>query len=232
MATLPHIRIYRLGTAAALIVAPLLFLIDNVLHPEELGRGNELEQVLLIADAYTRWQAAHVIGFLALLAFAPAVLGLAFLVRRRQPGIGLLAGALALAGLLGLAAVITIDGFAWGIAGELATQSPLGPQAAAEVLSDLQGSEWALPYYLTPLGFIAGMLTLAIAAARQGAVPMWAAALLALAVVMVGTETAIVSNAYFIAGAVVFLAGGIAMALPLLRMSDEEFAAGGRRSAG
>jgi hypothetical protein len=230
MANLPHIRIYRLGTAAALVVAPLLFLIDNVLHPEELGRGNELEQVLLIADAYTRWQAAHVIGFLAILAFLPAVLGLAFLVRRRQPGLGLVAGSLALAGVLGLAAVITIDGFAWGIAGELATTSPLGPQNAAEVLSDLQGSEWALPYYLTPLGFIAGMLMLAIAAGRQGAVPMWAAALLALAVVMVGTETAIVSNAYFIAGALVFLAGGIAMALPLLRMSDEEFAAGVRRS--
>jgi hypothetical protein len=231
MANLPHIRIYRLGTAAALVVAPLLFLIDNVLHPEELGRGNELEQVLLIADAYTRWQAAHVIGFLAILAFAPAVLGLAFLVRRRQPGIGLLAGALALAGLLGLAAVITIDGFAWAIAGELATQSTLGPENAAEVLSDLQGSEWALPYYLTPLGFIAGMLMLAIAAARQGAVPMWAAAVFALAVVMVGTETAIVSNAYFIAGAVVFLAGGIAMALPILGMTDEDFAAGLRRSA-
>jgi hypothetical protein len=227
MATLPHIRIYRLGTAVALIVAPLLFLIDNLIHPKELGRGNELDQVLEIADAYTRWQAAHVIGFLAILAFAPAVLGLAFLVRRRQPGIGLLAGALALAGLLGLAAVITIDGFAWGIAGELATQSPLGPQNAAEVLSDLQGSEWALPYYLTPLGFIAGMLMLAIAAARQGAVPMWAAALFALAVVMVGTETAIVSNAYFIAGALVFLAGGIAMALPILRMTDEDFAQGG-----
>jgi hypothetical protein len=232
MANLPHIRIYRLGTAVALIVAPSLFLIDNILHPKELGRGNELDQVQLIADAYTRWQAAHVIGFLAILAFAPAVLGLAFLVRRRQPGLGLLAGGLALAGLLGLAAVITIDGFAWGIAGELATQSTLGPQNTAEVLSDLQGSEWALPYYLTPLGFIVGMLMLAIGAARQGAVPMWAAALLALAVVMVGTETAIVSNAYFIAGAVVFLAGGIAMALPLLRMTDEDFAAGLRRSEG
>src|SRR5215216_7209650 len=110
MANLPHIRLYRVGTAAALIVAPLLFLIDNLLHPKELARGNELEQVGLIADAYTRWQAAHVIGFLAILAFAPAILGLAFLVRRRQPTLGLVAGALALVGVMGLAAVITIDG--------------------------------------------------------------------------------------------------------------------------
>ena len=76
MANLPHLRLYRVGTAAALVVAPLLFLIDNLIHPEELSRGNELEQVRLIADAYTRWQAAHGIGFLAILAFAPAVLGL------------------------------------------------------------------------------------------------------------------------------------------------------------
>ena len=226
MTNLPHLRLYRLGTAAALVVAPLLFLADNLLHPEELARGNELEQVRLIADSYTRWQAAHVIGFLAILAFTPAVLGLTFLVRRRQPTLGLVAGALALVGLIGLAAVIVIDGFAWGIAGELSATSFLGPEGGAEVLHDLQESEWALPYYLTPLGFIVGMLLLAIGAARQGAVPAWAAAVLALAVLMVGTETAIVSNAYFIAGAVVFLVGGAAVALAILRMSDEQFAQG------
>jgi hypothetical protein len=226
MTNLPHLRLYRLGTAAAFVVAPLLFLVDNVLHPEELSRGNEIEQVILISDAYTRWQAAHVIGFLAILAFVPAVLGLAFIVRRRQPTLGLLAGGLGLAGLLGLAAVITIDGFAWGIAGELAANSPLGPRGAAEVLSDLQGSEWALPYYLAPLGFIVGMLMLAVGAARQGAVPAPAAALLALAVLMVGTETVIVSNAYFIAGAAVFLVGGLAVAAAVLRISDEQFAQG------
>ena len=226
MANLPQLRLYRVGTAAALIVAPLLFLVDNLLHPKEVARGNELEQLHLISDAYTRWQAAHAIGFVAIIAFAPAVLGLAFLVRRRQPWYGLLAGGLALAGVIGLAAVITIDGFAWGIAGELSTKSPLGPLGAAEVLSDLQGSEWSLIYYLTPLGFIVGMLMLAVGAARQGAVPAWAGALLALAVLMVGTETAIVSNAYFIAGAAVFLVAGVAVALPLLRMSDEQFAQG------
>jgi hypothetical protein len=214
------------GTALALVVAPLLFLIDNLIHPEELARGNELEQVRLIADAYTRWQAAHAIGFLAILAFAPAVLGLAFLVRRRRPGYGLIAGALALAGVLGLAAVITIDGYAWAIAGELSGNEKVGPAASAAMLKDLQGSAWSYVYYLTPVGFIVGMLMLAIEAARSGAIPTWAGVLLAVAVLMTGTETAIVSNEYFIAGAVVFLAAGIAVALPLLRMSDAEFAQG------
>jgi len=227
MTNLPHLRLYRLGTAAALVVAPLLFLVDNLLHPEELGRGNEVEQVVAIAGSYTRWQAAHLIGFLAIIAFTPAVLGLAFVVRRRQPTLGLIAGALALAGVIGLAAVITIDGFAWGIAGELSSTSFLGPNGGAEVLHDLQESRWAYAYYLTPLGFILGMLMLAVGAARQGAVPVPAAAVLALAVLMVGTETAIVSNAYFIAGAAVLLVGSAAVALAIFRMSDEQFAQGG-----
>ena len=226
MTALPHLRLYRLGTAAALVVAPLLFLVDNLIHPEELTRGNELEQVAIVADEYTRWQAAHAIGFVAILAFAPAVLGLAFLVRRRQPGYGLLAGALALAGVLGLAAVITIDGFAWGIAGEVSTKTEVGPDGAAVVLQDLQESEWSYLYYLTPIGFIVGMVMLAVGAVRQGAVPLWAGALLVLAVLMTGTETAIVSNAYFIAGAVVFLAAGAAVAAAIARMSDEQFAQG------
>ena len=55
--------------------------------------------------------------------------------------LGLLAGALALAGLIGLAAVITIDGFAWGIAGELSANPEVGPDGAAAVLKDLQESE-------------------------------------------------------------------------------------------
>ena len=226
MAKLPHLRLYRVGTAVALIVAPLLFLLDNVIHPEELTRGNELEQVGLIADAYTRWQAAHAIGFLAILAFAPAVLGLAFVVRRQRPAYGLIAGALALAGVLGLAAVITIDGYAWAIAGELSAKPEVGAERAAAMLKDLQESEWSYVYYLTPLGFIVGMLMLAVGAARQGAVPVWAGAALALATIMVGTETAIVSNAYFIAGAVVLMVAGLGVAQALLRMSDQQFAQG------
>lgn len=43
---------------------------------------------------------------------------------------------------------------------------------------------------------------------------------------MAGTETAIVSNAYFIAGATLLLAGGIGVAVSILRMSDEQFAQG------
>ena len=76
------------------MVGPPLFLVDNLLHPKEYTRDHEAQQLAKIGDSYTRWQLAHTIGFLALIVFAAAVLGLAFHVRRRRPTLGLVAGAL------------------------------------------------------------------------------------------------------------------------------------------
>ena len=138
-----------------------------------------------------------------------------------------MAGGLAIAGLLGLAAAITIDGFAWGVAGELSANPEVGPDGAAAALKELQES--GLVVRLLPRAARvhrrhgdAGRRRRAPGrGARAGPRPCSA-----LAVLMVGTETAIVSNAYFIAGATVLLAGGVAVALPILRMSDEQFAQG------
>jgi hypothetical protein len=67
---------------------------------------------------------------------------------------------------------------------------------------------------------------LGVTAARRGALPPLAGWLLALSGVLVGLEPAIHSNAFFIAGAAVLLAAGIASGAALWRMTDAEFAAG------
>ena len=199
-------------TAGALVLAPGLFLLDNLLHPKEFERGNEAEQLAEIADAYHRWQAAHAIGFVSVIVFGVAVAGLAALVYRVAQRPGLIGGALAMAGLMGLAAAVTIDGYTWGVLGEVSARPDADAATVALVLKDVQESEWSLIYYLTPLGFILGMLVLIVSTIREKLAPAWAGALLALGVLMVGTETAIISNAYFVAGASVLLAGGAAMA--------------------
>jgi hypothetical protein len=227
MTDLPHVGLYRRATAAALVAAPALFLIDNLIHPTEYERGNEARQLAEIAAHHERWQLSHALGFLSIIVFCAAVLGLAFLVRRRQPSVGLWAGALSVTGLVGLAAVITIDGYTWGVLGEVYQRRGVSPATVEVTLNEVQRSDWSLVYYLTPLAWIVGLLVLAIAAARQGAVPAWAGALLGLGGLMVGIETAVISNAYFIAAAAVLLAGGTAVAAAIARMSDEEFARGG-----
>ena len=154
--------------------------------------------------------------------FAVAVAGLAYLVGRRSQRAGLAGGALALAGLLGLAAALTIDGYTWAVLGEVSAKPRADPETVQLALHEVQESSWSYLYYLTPLGFILGLVVLAAAAWRNGLVPAWSAALLGLAVLMVGTETTIVSNAYFIAGAAVFLAAGVAVAVALLRAAPAQ----------
>jgi hypothetical protein len=221
---LPNIGLYRKGTAAALALGPFLFLVDNLLHPKEYTRDHEADQLAKIAESYTRWQLAHAIGFLALIVFAAAVLGLAFCVRRRRPTLGLVAGALGIAGLMGGAAVFAIDGYTWGVLGEVSTRPGVDQRTLEVALHEVQNSPWSLVYYLSVLLWIGGVAALAIAAARYAGVPRLAGALLALGALMVGIESGVTSNAYFIVSSVVWLAGGIAVASALARMSDAQFA--------
>jgi hypothetical protein len=209
-------RLYRQGTALALVAAPLLFLIANIIHPEEFTE---------IAANYTAWQVAHFLTFGTVVVFAAAVLGLAYLVRRRRPAAGLVFGGLALAGLFGLAFVDALDGYTWGILGEVSTRREADQATLELALNDVQQSSWSIPYYLTPLLFIVGVAALALNAARQGAVPLSAGLLLALGVVMVGIEGAVQDNTYFIVAASVLLIGGAAVAAALWRMSDEDYEA-------
>lgn len=209
------------------MAGPALFLADNLLHPKEYARDHETEQLAEIAEHYTRWQLAHLLGFLAILAFVVAALGLAFLVRRRRPRAGVAGGVLAVLGITCFAAIVALDGFTWGVLGEVSSRSALHREVAAQALHDVQQSEWSLQYYVPAIGFATGMSVLAVAAARSRALPAPAAYLLALGAVLVGTEGLIVSNAYYVTGSAVMLAGAGTVGLVIARMTDERFAAGG-----
>ena len=221
--------LYRRGTAAALFGAPLLFLVANLIHPEEFTRDHEREQLAEIAANYTRWQIAHFFTFSSVVVFGGAVLGLAYLVRRRRPATGLIAGAVALAGLFGLAFVDALDGYSWAILGEVSAKPEADADTVALALHDMQQATWSVPYYATPLLWIVGVAVLALTAVRERMLPLAAGLLLTLGVVMVGVEGVVQDNAYFIAAASVLFLGGAAAAAAIWRMSDEEFSEGVRR---
>jgi hypothetical protein len=222
--SVPNVGLYRRATAAALVAGPLLFLVDNLLHPKEFARDHEAQQLARIGESYTRWQLAHTIGFVALIVFAAAVLGLAFLVCRRRPTFGLVAGALGIVGLLGAAAAFAIDGYTWAVLGQVSTKPGVDQRTLELTLHEVQQSGWSLVYYLPVTLWIAGMAALAVGAVRWAEVPVAAGALLAVGALMVGIEGAVASNAYFIVASVVWLAGGIAVAAAIARMSDAQFA--------
>jgi hypothetical protein len=222
MAGLPHLGLYRRLTAVALVVGPALFLLDNILHPKEFGRGHEAEQLARIGDSYTRWQAAHAIGLLSACVLTGALLGLAFHVRRTQPGIGLLGGALCVVGAIGLGAGFAIDGFTWGVLGAISTDHRAAPGSAEFALHTVQHSRWLIPYYGLIGLWIAGVVVLAIGARRT--TPAWAAGLLGVGAILVGIEGAVAENWYFIVSSIVLLLGGLAVALTISRMDDRAFA--------
>jgi hypothetical protein len=225
------VRLYRQGTALALVAATLLFLISNIIHPEEFKRDHEREQLAEIASNYTTWQVAHFLTFGTVVVFSAAVLGLAYLVHRRRPAAGLVFGGLALAGLFGLAFIDALDGYTWGILGEVSTR-PEADRATLELaLNDVQQSSWSIPYYLTPLLFIFGTAALALNAVRNGAIPLAAGVLLTVGVLLTGVEGVVQDNAYFIVAASVLLLGAAAVAAALWGMSDEEYDAGTRHNA-
>lgn len=227
MSRLADARLYRMGTAMALALGPALFLADNLIHPEELPNGNEARQLAEIGANYGRWQLAHLIGFLSLLALAAGLLGLAYLVRRRRPLLGLVGGAMALAGLMAAAFAFALDGFTWAILGEVWTRQGVDRQSIELALHDVQTSTWALPYLVLILLWFAGMAALAWGAARARAVPLWAAAVFVLGGVLTALDSEIQDNAWFLLSSGVLLVGGVATGAALWRLGDEGFAAGG-----
>lgn len=209
---------YRLATASALVIGPALFLLDNLIHPKELERGNAAEQLELIAADADRWQLAHLIGFLSLIAIFAAVLGLAHVVRSRSPGLGLWAGAAALVGLLGFAFAFALDGYTWGVLGEVSGRDGIDEASIATAFEEVQESAWLIPYYgLATVGFVGGMLGLAWGLARDRWARPAAAALFGLGAFAVAFEGAVASNAYFIASSALFLIGAAAVARELWR---------------
>jgi hypothetical protein len=222
MADLPNLGLYRRMTALALILGPALFLLDNILHPKEFRRGHEAEQLGEIGYHYQRWQVAHGIGLLSACILTAALLGLAFHVRRSQPTLGLIGGALAVVGAIGLGAGFAIDGFTWGTLGAISTERKTQFGTVEHALHTVQYSHWLIPYYGLIGLWIAGVVVLAIGVNRTA--PLWAAALLGVGGLLVGIEGAVTENWYFIASSIVLLIGGAAVARVIWRMDDRAFA--------
>jgi hypothetical protein len=222
MADLPNLGLYRRMTALALVLGPALFLLDNILHPKEFKRGHEAEQLGEIGTHYQRWQLAHGIGLLSACILTGALLGLAFHVRRSRPTLGLIGGALAVVGAIGLGAGFAIDGYTWGTLGAISTESRVAPDTIQYALHTVQYSHWLIPYYGLIGLWIAGVVVLAIGVRRTA--PLWAAALLGLGGLLVGIEGAVTENWYFIASSVVLLIGGAAVARVIWGMDDRAFA--------
>src|SRR4051812_4967510 len=200
-------------TAAALIVAPSIFFVVQLLHPKEYTRGHEAQQLAKIADSYTRWQFAHFLTFISILLFVFAIVGLAWILALRRPAQGLIGGALGLLGLVSIAGVLALDGFTWGVLGETYARAGVDQATVVAAFKDVQNSEWNLPFYVGSLAWLIGMVVLTVGMIRERLAPAWAGWTFVAGTVMVGIETGVENNVYFIVAGAVLAVGGIGVGL-------------------
>jgi hypothetical protein len=89
--------------AASLIVGPLLMSVGDLFHPKE--SWDMAAQIAIVADAPTRWYAAHLLLFVGLLLFVPGILALTSIVASRRPRTGYAARVLLIASVGALSGV-------------------------------------------------------------------------------------------------------------------------------
>ena len=209
-------------TAVTIIVAPVLFLVVNIIHPKEYSRNHEAQQLQTIADNYTRWQLAHFLTFIVILVFVFTVVGLAFLLAERRRWQAMFGGALGLLGLVSLGGVLALDGFTWGALGQVTTWPGVDKHSIEEALLAVQQSHWNLPFYVGALSWLIGLVILATGLVSEHVVPRWAGWTFALGAALVGIEAAIANNAYFIVASAVLAIGGVGVGISLMGSDEQE----------
>lgn len=93
--------------AASLIVGPTLMSVGDLFHPKE--SWDMAAQIAIVADAPTRWYAAHLLLFVGILLFIPGILSLTSIARSRRPRAGYAARVLMIASVGALSAVFVFE---------------------------------------------------------------------------------------------------------------------------
>jgi hypothetical protein len=152
---------------ACMVAGPALLLVGNALHPVN-HKTNESEWVAGIAANRGQWYVAHLLIFIGLPLFVPAIMGIVRIVRARASAWAEGGAALAVFGLLGTEAFVTVEGFvAWHMTRAGADR---GEMVALLERFNEQAATFVPVGLATPL-FIVGLAVLAIALLRARVVP-------------------------------------------------------------
>jgi hypothetical protein len=213
--------------AIATIVSAAAFVADNLLHAKELAHGHAARQLAIIAEHPDRWLFAHALGFVTVAAGGVFIVAMTVIVARDRPGAAVIGGACAVAGLSANAFLLAIDGYTWGRLGAVAARPGTDAPTLAAALTAVQESSWLSGYQALPALLAAGLGILTLAALRSGALTRTAVTAYLASVALLGLESVVHSNAFFIFTAVAYFAGGALLALALLGEPARRQAAAG-----
>ena len=211
-------RTFRRQVAgAAMIVAPLVFVIAEVLHAS--FRTEAAAQLTAVADNTGRWYAAHSLVLLSLALAVPAFFGLVHLLGTGRAVLGHLSLVAFIPGLVAVAAIVGMELVLWQMAQPEANRTEM--IALAERLNESAG---VVGVFLVALLFPLAWLLVGIGLYRARIVPSWAAVLIALSqpIGFVG-ELAEAPKALAVSAQIAFAIGLIPVGIRVLRQSDAEW---------
>ena len=192
-------------TGWALVLAPLLIVTGEVLHPQRAAAP--ARQLAIVAQHPGAWYASHLLLFAGIVLTLPAVAGLVYLLGGRARRLAAVGAGLAVTGIACFAGLLTIGFVVWQMASQDADRGQM-----AELFGRLfHAPGFIIPFQALPLTFAAGMVILAIALDRTAVAPHWVT--LSLGVGAVGLSlVGIVPGAAYVVAASVILAVGMASA--------------------
>lgn len=208
----------RTLAGACLILAPALLVVVELIHPN--GDDEAAGLLANIAGSTTEQYWAHALALVVIAMLIPAVLGLVHVTRGGRTVLAHLGGALALVGLVALAALVGTEFVLWQAAKNADTA------AMTALVDQVMESSGFVPLYIASLGVPIGLLILGTAAYLTQAAPRWAAVLIGIApVILFANELAIGPKWINVASAVALLLGAGVVGSQLLTESDDEWEA-------
>jgi hypothetical protein len=207
----------RQAAGAAMIVAPLVFVVAELLHAKL--QTDAAKQLTGVADNTGRWYAAHVLVLLSLTLAVPAFLGLVHLLGRSRAAFGHVSLVAFVPGLVALASIVGMELVLWQMAQPSGNRDEM--VALAERLNESAG---IVPVFLGALLFPLAWLLVGISLYLARTVPAWAAVLIALAQpIGFAGELAGGPKALAVAAQIAFAVGLIPVGIRVLRQSDVEW---------
>ncbi|HLG08153.1 MAG TPA: hypothetical protein VI409_05730 [Gaiellaceae bacterium] len=212
-------RFRRTVAGSAMIAAPLVFVVAEILHAR--FESDAARQLDAIAADTGRWYAAHALLLTSLVLALPAFFGLVHLLEQKRPLLGNLGLIAFVPGLVALAAVVGVELVAW--------QMAQPDRDRAEMISLWESTAenaGIVPLILVVLLFPIAWLLAGIGLYAARLVPTWSAALVGLAQ-LVGFSGELSGGPKWLAVAaqVAFAIGLIPIGVRILRQSDASWEA-------
>jgi hypothetical protein len=210
-----HFR--KMVAGACMVLAPLLFLVAMVIHPET--GTSESSLIAAAADSPDAWYLAHLLVLVSIVLAVPAVLGLMHMLREREVAYGHVGGGLGILGLLAFTGLVTLEGLVgWqmAVAGDRAEMVAL-----LERIYDTAGV--VIPLYFLSFAFTLGAVCLAAGLYRARAVQWWMAMFVAVGAVCAAIGGAAAIEWLAIVGAAFLFVGLGSIGRMVLTESDEDW---------